>query len=287
MVASMNGMAGIQDQLNLSKENNKDCQMNLADKITKNSQSLKMGMQGDLVKVAQLELARRGFKLTGTGYYGAATDTAVSAVQRRAKLWIDGELGPATAKAIDAMPLAVTLPTIEHAEISRPLWIEAGLKVLGTHEGVGARDNKEIIDWAKEEGGDIAAEYTHDSIPWCALFANHILTEAGEKGTGTLWALDFAGKWPSIKLSGPAVGAFAPMKRSGGGHITCIVGKDQHGNVMGLGGNQSDAVTIAAFSTSRLNQGFWWPKNTELPKNIGFGSLPIINSNGKLSSKEF
>lgn len=28
--------------------------------------------------------------------------------------------------------------------------------------------------------------YTHDSIPWCALFANHCLTKVGLKGTGTL-----------------------------------------------------------------------------------------------------
>jgi len=258
----------------------------LADKILKPSDTLKMGMSGGLVETAQLELAKRGYSLKGTGYFGPATDTAISTFQKRAGLVSDGELGPLTAKAIDKAPLSNTLPVIKHEEISRPLWLEAGIKLIGTHEGFGSKDNLEIIDWAKDEGGGIAAEYTHDNIPWCALFANHILTKVGLKGTETLWALDFAGKWPAIRLNGPAVGAFAPMKRTGGGHITIIVGKDQNGNPMGLGGNQSDAVTIAPFAISRLNQGFWWPAGTTLPQFIGLNTLPIIKSDGQLSTHE-
>jgi len=259
--------------------------MKLAEQIT-NKNILKLGMQGELVKSAQLELAARGYNLKGTGYFGSATDTAVSTFQKRASLMIDGEIGPTTAKAIDAAPLTKTLPTIKQLEITRPLWVEAGISLLGLHEGAGAKDNKAIIDWAHDEGGDIAKEYTHDSIPWCALFANHILTKVGLKGTETLWALDFAGKWPAVRLNGPAVGAFAPMKRTGGGHITIIVGKDQNGNPMGLGGNQSDAVTIAPFAISRLNQGFWWPAGTTLPQFIGLNTLPIIKSDGQLSTHE-
>ena len=226
----------------------------LSDKL--GSFELKLGDQGELVKMMQLELAKRGYALKGTGYFGSATDTAVTAFQRRAYLKPDGEFGPATAKALDATPIStITSPKVIE-EVSRPLWLEAGIALIGTKEGSGAKDNQAIINWAKDEGGDISKEYTHDSIPWCALFANHILTKVGIKGTETLWALDFAGKWPSVKLIGPAVGAFAPMKRTGGGHITVIVGKDQHGNIMGLGGNQADAVNIEPFAASRLNQGF-------------------------------
>jgi uncharacterized protein (TIGR02594 family) len=259
----------------------------LSDIIIKNSDALKIGMQGEVVKHAQTELAKRGYNLKGTGYFGNATDTAVQAFQTRYNVKpTDGEIGPITALAIDNAPLENELPTITHLEISRPLWLDAGLKYLGTKEFSGSKDNPTIIDWAKEEGGDIASEYTHDSIPWCALFANHILTKVGLKGTETLWALDFAGKWPCVRLAGPAVGAFAPMKRQGGGHIMIIVGKDQHGNVMGLGGNQSDAVTIAPFAISRLNQGFYWPKSPSLPIHIGLKSLPIVKSNGQVSTHE-
>jgi len=258
----------------------------LSDKIVKPTDTLKMGMQGDLVKLAQQELAKRGYALKGTGYFGSATDTVVETFQKRMGLKADGELGPTTAKAIDGAPLTNNLTPIIKEEISRPLWLEAGIKLVGLKETLGNKDNKTIIDWAKEEGGDISETYTHDSIPWCALFANHILTKAGLKGTETLWALDFAGKWPSVKLGGPAVGAFAPMLRNGGGHIIVVVGKDQRGNIMGLGGNQSDQVSIIPFPVSRLNKGFWWPKDVSPPWAVGLNSLPLVKSDGKLSSKE-
>jgi uncharacterized protein (TIGR02594 family) len=247
---------------------------------------LRMGATGPAVTQLQLALKAVGYALTGTGYFGPATDTAVETFQKLAGLRVDGEVGNDTAKAIDAAqgaPAAVQAPA---AEVGRPLWLEAGIKLINVKEKPGAGNNPEIIDWAKEEGGDIAKSYTADSVPWCSLFANHILTKVGLKGTETLWALDWAGKWPSVKLAGPAVGAFAPMKRTGGGHIICIVGKDQHGNVMGLGGNQSDQVSIVPFPVSRLNQGYWWPKDVPLPANIGIKSLPLVKSDGRVSSNE-
>jgi uncharacterized protein (TIGR02594 family) len=247
--------------------------------------SMKMGDGGPHVTALQLALKQIGYSLKGTGYFGPATDTAVETFQKRSGLKVDGQVGPATAAALDAAQ-GVPRPAIVVEEVARPLWLEAGIKLIGTKEGAGSADNPAIIQWAKDEGGDIAKEYTHDSIPWCALFANHCLTKVGIKGTETLWALDFAGHWPSTRLIGPAVGAFAPMLRSGGGHIIQIVGRDQHGNIMGLGGNQSDAVNIEPFPLSRLNKGFWWPKGVTTPSKIGFSTLPVVSSNGRLSINE-
>jgi uncharacterized protein (TIGR02594 family) len=250
------------------------------------SQDLKLGAVGPVVEAVQLGLRGLGYALKGTGYYGPATEVAVSTFQKRAGLQSDGVFGPGSARALDAATQGTPLPPAAQAEVSRPLWLEAGLKLLGTKEGAGGADNPLILDWAKEEGGDIAQSYTHDSIPWCALFANHILTHVGLKGTETLWALDFAGKWPSVKLDGPAVGAFAPMLRNGGGHIICVAGRAKSGNVMGLGGNQSDAVTLAEFPLSRLNKGFWYPAGVTLPAVTGLSTLPLIQSNGRLSGNE-
>lgn len=247
---------------------------------------LEVGSQGPIVQDVQVSLKALGYPLSGTGYFGMATDTAVRAFQRKANLKPDGAVGPATAGAIDEA-LAVHAgsgPTpVAQISVDRPLWLQAGLALIGTHEGVGAADNPKIIEWAKELGGDVAAEYTHDSIPWCALFANHCLGAAGLPGTGTLWALDFAGHWPSVQLQGPAVGAFAPMVRSGGGHIIQIVGLAANGNVMGLGGNQSDAVNVEQFARSRLNRGFWWPKSVP-PPPVGWDKLPIVSSAGSVVS---
>jgi uncharacterized protein (TIGR02594 family) len=246
---------------------------------------LKLGNSGPEVAALQLALKNIGYPLTGTGFFGTATDTAVTAFQKRAGVSPDGDVGPQTASLIDAAQ-GVAQPASVTEEVGRPLWLEAGLKFVGLKEGPGTAENKTIVDWAKAEGGDIAAEYTHDSIPWCSLFQNMMMTKAGLKGTETLWALDWAGKWPSVKLLGPAVGAMAPMLRNGGGHIICVVGKDQHGNIMGLGGNQSDKVSIVPFPMARLNKGFWWPSSVPVPVKVGMTALPVVRSDGKVSTNE-
>lgn len=269
---------------------------------------LKLGAMGDDVRALQLDLAKLGYPLKGTGYFGPATDVAVETFQTRAGLRADGEVGPITRKALATSvgaekpvwpaPGSVAGISVDD-EARRPLWLQAGLKLIGTKETPGTKDTKAILDWADEEGGAIEQQYTHDSIPWCALFANVCLTRAGLKGTETLWALDFNAdamkkrigrRWPAVKLPDLAVGAFAPMTRKTAtgiaGHIILVVGRDQHGNVMGLGGNQDDAVNIKPFARSRLNQGFWWPEGVSLPRLVGFSDLPIVKSNGKLSSAE-
>ena len=263
------------------------------------TRSLKYGDSGPAVTAAQLAMKQMGYQLGGSGWFGPGTDVAVRTVQKRAGLHVDGQIGPDTAKVIDAATITqksvgqapAPAPNAPHPqEVSRPLWLEAGIQLIGVKREASGRfaeghSNPVIIDWAKEEGGEIAKEYTSDTIAWCALFANYCLTKVGLPGTETLWALDFAGHWPSIKLSGPAVGAFAPMTRPGGGHIVQIVGRNAAGLPMCLGGNQGDQVSIEAFSRSRLNQGFWWPKSVPVPKQIGYDQLPIVSSTGKVVTK--
>lgn len=245
----------------------------------------RLGSTGPAVKQIQLALAHLGYPLTGTGYFGPATDTAVEAFQRRAGIEIDGKVGNETAAAIDramGSNLAAVPPTVKE-EISAPLWLQAGLKLLHTPERVNGRSNPEIIEWAKEEGGDIAKEYTNTATAWCALGVDHCLTLAGIKGTGTLWALDYA-NW-GVPLLGPAVGAIAPMKRVGGGHVTIVAGKDAHGNLMCLGFNQGDTVSVIPFPASRP-VAFRWPKEAVLPTEIGINKLPIVSASGAVTSKE-
>lgn len=252
--------------------------------------AIQIGNTGPVVKVIQHALRDLGYGLKGTAYFGSATDTAVRAFQRRAGLKPDGEVGMVTAKALDIATLpgagVAVLPPAVRAEIKQPLWLQAGMPLIGLREGRGATDNPTIIEWAKEEGGEIAKEYTHDSIPWCALFQNHLLSKVGLPGTETLWALDFAGHWPAIELPVPAVGAFAPMLRNGGGHVINVAGRAPNGNVMGLGGNQSDSVSLEEFAHSRLNKGFWWPISVPQPALIGYEHLPIISSSGRISTNE-
>lgn len=245
---------------------------------------LRIGAQGAVVQYMQQSLAALGYPLKGTGYFGGATNTAVTDFQKQQGLDIDGEVGPITAAAIDAaVAKNNTGAPVMPVESGRPLWLQAAIAWIGTKEQPGSGDNPVILNWAKDQGGEIASEYTHDAIPWCALLANEVLWQVGLKGTGTLWALDFA-KWGQ-KLLGPAVGAFAPMTRSGGGHIPIVVGRDQSGNIMCVGGNQSDAVNIKPFDPDRVVS--WrWPSGVSLPTKVGYNLLPIVRSDGRLSTNE-
>jgi len=256
------------------------------------SKSIKLGAQGDAVRQLQAMLAQLGYSLKGDGYFGGATDTAVTNFQKLHGLSGDGIVGVQTAAAIDTAVAAAAAGAPASAaqgglastsEILRPLWVTEALKWLNTKEALGAADNPQILEWAREEGGSIARDYTHDSIPWCALFANMVLAKVGLKGTGTLWALDFA-TW-GVPVAAAAVGAFAPMKRAGGGHIAIVVGRDQHGNLMCVGGNQSDEVSIRPFPANRP-VGYRFPESVSLPIKASFATLPLVRSDGQISTRE-
>jgi uncharacterized protein (TIGR02594 family) len=234
------------------------------------------------VLALQTALKSLGFPIDADGFFGGETETAVTAFQKMHGLEADGEVGPQTAAAIDGASAATPATPVANPP-ERPLWLVAALGWVGTEEQPGPGDNPLILKWGKGLGGDIAQEYTHDSIPWCALFANTVLQQVGLKGTGTLWALDFV-EWGQ-QLNGPAIGAFAAMKRDGGGHITIVVGRDQNGNLMCCGGNQSDAVTVAAFDPARV-VAWRWPDGQALPATTGFGTLPRVKSNGQVSVDE-
>jgi uncharacterized protein (TIGR02594 family) len=258
--------------------------------------SLRIGDKGDLVRAFQLALAKLRYNLKGTGVFGGATDTAVTHFQQSRGLEVDGEIGPQTAAMIDTAlanggskgapnDSKNTVGTGEGGADApnQPIWLLEGLKWMDTREAAGAANNPDIMEWARAEGGAIASSYNSDSIPWCALYANMVLTKVGLQGTETLWALDWS-NWGK-KLAGPAVGAFAPMKREGGGHIAIVIGRDQHGNLMCLGGNQSDAVNIKPFPAQRPVS-FRWPKETPPPARVGFDTLPFVASDGRVSARE-
>jgi uncharacterized protein (TIGR02594 family) len=254
---------------------------------------LQSGDQGEVVRAVQRGLAKLGYGLKGTGCYGGKTEQAVIDFQRSHQIEVDGVVGPETAKAIDVAigaigstpePVPAPPPGVAGQDGSnRPLWLIEGLKWVGTRERVGPGSNPEILGWARGEGGEIAKSYRDDAIPWCALYANMVLTKVGLKGTKSLWALDWD-DW-GRKLAGPAVGSFAPMKRDGGGHIVIVVGRDQHGNLMCLGGNQSDQVSIIPFPKARPLS-FRWPSEVDPPSITGFDRLPEVRSDGHVSIKE-
>lgn len=80
----------------------------------------------------------------------------------------------------------------------------------------------------------------------------------------------------------PAYGCVVVFSREGGGHVGFVVGRDKNGNLMVLGGNQGDAVSIRPFPVSRVTC-YRWP--SAYPSSGRF-VLPLLDSDGKVSESE-
>lgn len=130
-------------------------------------------------------------------------------------------------------------------------------KYLGLAQGPGAADNPAVVKFYAEA---VHPEVKHDSVPWCGAFVGGALHEAGIKGTGTLWALDYA-HWGQ-HLDRPAYGRIGAKKRIGGGDVCFILGETPLIYIC-LGGNQADRVCIEAIPKSGF-VALRWPSGAPL-----------------------
>lgn len=161
-----------------------------------------------------------------------------------------------------------------------PIMIVEALKLFGTLEGAGAKDNPTILGWGKEIGQQ--AVYSHDSIPWCGLFMGVVAHRARKEiPHSPLWALSWADFGVPVDKKGPMLGDVLTFKRDGGGHVALYVGEDSTAYHV-LGGNQSDKVCITRIAKSRLYKSRR-PKYISQPANV---RKVILQSNGVLSKNE-
>lgn len=140
-------------------------------------------------------------------------------------------------------------------EASRPGWLRLAELALGTKEVAGPGSSPTVEAYYRDSGHP---EISDDSVPWCAAFVGACLKRAGIEGTGSLMARSYLG-W-GIKLDQPRRGAITVMSRGADpalGHVGFWVGT-QDGNVLLLGGNQGDSVSIEAFPKARV-LGYRWP----------------------------
>lgn len=153
---------------------------------------------------------------------------------------------------------------LEHER--HPAILVEAVQLYGTIETPGAKNNAAILGWADEIGGWIADYYSDDSIPWCGLFVGVCAKRAGLPVSQKALS---AASWASWGVSSPepALGDILVFKREGGGHVGFYVGEDMNAFHV-LGGNQSDAVTVARIDKKRLvaaRRTIW---RHEQPKNV-------------------
>lgn len=145
--------------------------------------------------------------------------------------------------------------------MDQPMWMAEAWQRLGTRERPGSRHNQDILDFFRDAGH---ADVKRDEVPWCAAFVGACLKRAGHEGTGSLLARSYL-DWGQVLEYGQP-GAVVILSRGQDqwtGHVGFWVGETEGSHIL-VGGNQSDAVTVAAFDKKQL-LGIRWPAERELP----------------------
>lgn len=210
----------------------------------------------------QRALLALGYSLAIDGVAGAKTRAAVRAFQARAGLVSDGIAGPKTQAALaralaQAGKAAVLMPNVA------PPWHEELLRRKGLHE---IRDRSGLMAWLRSDGktlGDPA------KLPWCgdAIQTCLALTLPDEPQPVNPY---LARNWLKlgIPLATPALGCILVFWRGSpagtSGHVGLYAGEDAQGYLHVLGGNQSDAITLARLGKGRL-LGMRWPATYPKP----------------------
>lgn len=156
-------------------------------------------------------------------------------------------------------------------------WIATARSFIGVKEVPGPGNSSIISGWL----AGMKAWWKDDATPWCGTFVATCLKAAGLTYPHD-WMRAKAYTGLPVALESPAYGCVVVFDREGGGHVGFVVGKDRRGNLMVLGGNQGDAVSIKPFSVGRV-AGYRWPSTYPAPSRF---SLPLLESDGRLSTNE-
>lgn len=218
----------------------------------------------------QRALLRAGFDPKGIdGIWGRYSIAAAKAFQKSRGLVADGIVGPKT--------LALLFPGAASPTVAEPPWYAEGLRKKGLHE---VNNNSLLRKWLASDGktlGDPA------KLPWCGDYVETCiaLTLPKEPMVANPY---LARNWVKfgVRLSKGAIGAVLAFERpGGGGHVGFYAGEDKDYFSV-LGGNQSNAVTIARILKKRLlPNGMRWPSSYPLPT-----SGPVASVGGAISTNE-
>lgn len=240
--------------------------------------------RNEIIKI-QTALFEKGFDPGAIdGVWGKKTARALVAFKKSVGLRARVDIGPLTRAAL--FDGRYEVKATEPGEISKePMWLRLGRTYLGLSEYQGNRHNPKILEWWIRLG----LPFRTDETPWCAGFVCGVLEEASIRSPRSAAARSFNwSKWGVI-LEEPAVGCVVCLwrgaRKGASGHVGFLVGRDRFNNLMILGGNQANRVSIRPFSRERVLS-YHWPRDESLPRLMGLAHLPVIESDGPLSTNE-
>ena len=198
------------------------------------------------------------------GNFGGLTEKATMRFQVAQNLDDDGIVGPNTYAA--AVKLGFVGAGLTKAISTKP-WFDTAITKKGLHE---KRDIDDLKRFLKSDGRTLGDP---SKLPWCGDFVETCiaLTLKDELLPVNPY---LARNWLTFgqKLTKPTLGAvlvFWRGSRNGSqGHVGFYAGESTDGKrLYVLGGNQSDAITVAPLGADRL-LGIRWPMTVAVPAKL-------------------
>lgn len=138
---------------------------------------------------------------------------------------------------------------------SVPVWLTAALGEIDQREIVGSKHSPRVLQYH----ATTTLRASTDEVPWCSAFVQWCIAKAGFIGTRSAAARSWL-QW-GRELDEPRLGCIVVFKRGAppSGHVAFFIA-ERGESVYVLGGNQSNRVSIAAYS-KRDVLGYRWPKS--------------------------
>jgi uncharacterized protein (TIGR02594 family) len=150
--------------------------------------------------------------------------------------------------------------------------IEEAYRLAGRQLGLDETEQNAALREFMANGG---VNLDPATTAWCAAFVNASLQQAGLQGTNSLAARSFE-NW-GVGTESPRPGDIAVFRRGDEewmGHVGFFHGFDENGNVLVLGGNQGDSVSVKPYSRNALLGFRTMEGRGEMePLNAGGGSI--------------
>jgi len=148
-------------------------------------------------------------------------------------------------------------------------WMEVALNEFNTSGIHGDVHNPRIVEYHSACRGNVQ----DDETAWCSAFVNWVMREIGIEGTRRVNARSWSTWGQPVPSASPHYGAITVLWRvsqsSWKGHVGFFAGMER-GNLILLGGNQGNAVSLREYPRNRLLD-FRWPPGFP-PPNL---SVPV------------
>ena len=218
---------------------------------------VKIGSRGEDVVLVQRALIKHGYSLDDDGIFGKGTKKTVIEFQASMGLITDGVVGDATYTVLQTDPVEKQNGTE---------WLTLAKGEIGVHEVY--NESRVHYYWKASKLSGLA-KFPATQIPWCSSFVCAMMELSDIRSARTDGAKNWLG-W-GVELEEPCDGCIVVFTRKGGGHVGIVVGEDDKGNLLVLGGNQGNMVCVKSFSRSRVT-GYRYPEGYTPSKELSNGN---------------